>query len=221
MKDLADWKGVPRPERNVIEGQYVRLEPLDADRHTAELFAASTGEGAEERFRYLFDRVPADLEEMTAWVSKAAQSTDPLFFAVIDKRTGRVEGRQTLMRIDTNHGAIEIGNIHWGPAIARTRAATEALFLFADYSFGLGYRRFEWKCDNQNQPSKKAAERFGFSYEGLFRQHMVVKGLNRDTAWFAITDKEWQRLRAGYQRWLDPANFDEAGQQRSRLAFSE
>lgn len=221
MTDLADWKGVPRPERNVLEGQYVRLEPLDADRHTAELFAASTGEGAEDRFRYLFDRVPADLEEMTAWVSKAAQSADPLFFAVIDKRTGRVEGRQMLMRIDTTHGAIEIGNILWGPAIARTRAATEALFLFADYSFGLGYRRFEWKCDNQNQPSKKAAERFGFSHEGLFGQHMVVKGLNRDTAWFAITDKEWPRLRAGYQRWLDSANFDEAGQQRSRLAFSE
>lgn len=221
MTDLAEWKGVPRPEQTVMEGRYVRLAPLDADKHTAELFAASTSPGAEDRFRYLFDQVPTDFAEMTAWVSKAAQSTDPLFFAVIDKTTGRVEGRQALMRIDTTHGVIEIGNIHWGPAIARTRAATEALFLFADYSFGLGYRRFEWKCDNQNQPSKKAAERFGFTYEGLFRQHMVAKGRNRDTAWFAITDEDWPRLRAGYQRWLDPANFDDSGQQLSRLAFSE
>ncbi|AGT08511.1 GNAT family N-acetyltransferase [Paracoccus aminophilus] len=218
MTGLADWAGVPRPERKVLEGQYVWLEPFDADKHTAELFAASSGAGTEDRFRYLFEEAPADLAEMAAWGAKAAQSTDPLFFAVIDKKTGRVAGRQTLMRIDTTHGVIEIGHIYWGPAIARTQAATEALFLFADYCFGLGYRRFEWKCNDQNEPSKRAAARFGFTYEGRFRQHMVTKGANRDTAWFAIIDQDWPRLRAAYQHWLEPANFDETGQQRSRLA---
>ena len=109
----------------------------------------------------------------------------------------------------------------WGPAITRTRIATEALFLFADYAFGLGYRRFEWKCDNANLPSKRAAERFGFSFEGIFRQHMVVKGLNRDTAWFSIIDSDWPRLRAGYERWLKADNFDSSGQQLDKLAFDQ
>jgi RimJ/RimL family protein N-acetyltransferase len=114
---------------------------------------------------------------------------------------------------------IEIGNILWGPAIARSRIATEALFLFARHAIDLGYRRFEWKCNNLNEPSKRAALRFGFSFEGIFRQHMVVKGKNRDTAWFAMTDQDWPRIEAGYEAWLQPSNFDEAGQQRSKLSF--
>ena len=123
------------------------------------------------------------------------------------------------MRIDVDNGVIEIGGVMWGPAIARTRVATEALFLFADHAFSCGYRRVEWKCDNLNAPSKRAAQRFGFQFEGLFRQHMVVKGENRDTAWFAIIDRDWPRLKAGYLAWLAPENFDEAGRQRSRLTF--
>jgi RimJ/RimL family protein N-acetyltransferase len=123
------------------------------------------------------------------------------------------------MRIDTTHGVIEIGSILWGPAIARSRVATEALYLFARHAFeALGYRRFEWKCHNGNEPSKRAAIRFGFTYEGLFRQHMVVKGENRDTAWYAMIDIDWPLIRAGYERWLDPTNFEEAGQQRRSLA---
>lgn len=157
---------------------------------------------------------------MRRWVDKAAAGDDPLFFAVIDPATGRAEGRQALMRIEPAHGVIEIGNILWGPAIARTRIATEALFLIASHVFDdLGYRRLEWKCDNNNEPSKRAATRFGFAFEGLFRQHMVVKGLSRDTAWFAIIDKNWPRLRAGYEAWLSPDNFDPAGQQLSKLSF--
>jgi RimJ/RimL family protein N-acetyltransferase len=137
---------------------------------------------------------------------------------VIDKATGRAEGRQSLMRIDASHGVIEIGHILWGPAIARTRVATEALYLFASYAFDtLGYRRFEWKCNNRNVPSKKAAARFGFTFEGIFRHHMVVKGENRDTAWFSIIDPEWPRISAALTTWLDASNFDEAGQQRSWL----
>jgi RimJ/RimL family protein N-acetyltransferase len=153
------------------------------------------------------------------WLVQKAVSEDPLFFAVIDRATGRVEGRQTFMRIDTAHGVIEIGSILWGPAIARSRVATEALYLFAKHAFDdLGYRRFEWKCHNGNEPSKRAALRFGFTYEGLFRQHMVAKGANRDTAWFAMIDADWPLIRAVYERWLDADNFDEAGQQRRSLA---
>ena len=219
--DLANWSGVPRPERITLEGHYVRIEPLDPARHGAELFASAQAPGAEDRFRYLFEDAPADYAAFTPWLEKAAASTDPLFFAVIDKRTGRAEGRQALMRIDSTHGVIEIGSILWGPAIARSRATTETLYLFASYVFDtLGYRRFEWKCNNLNEPSKRAAERFGFSFEGIFRQHMVAKGRNRDTAWFAMIDADWPRLKAGYERWLSPENFDEAGQQKSKLIFA-
>lgn len=217
--DFSNWKGAPRPERRTLEGSYARLEPLDVERHVQMLFKAATAPGADVRFRYLFDHEPADLSELRSWAGKATVSLDPLFFAVIDKATGKVEGRQALMRVDTNHGVIEIGNIMWGPAITRTQVATEALFLFADYAFALGYRRFEWKCDNANIPSKRAAERFGFSFEGVFRQHMVVKGLNRDTAWFSIIDSEWPSLRAGYKRWLKRDNFDSSGLQLSKLVF--
>ncbi|WFU07915.1 GNAT family protein [Rhizobium sp. CB3090] len=219
--DLANWNGVPRPERITLEGRYVRLEPLDAALHGADLYASAQAPGADDRFRYLFEDAPANLAAFTPWLEKAAASADPLFFATIDKRTGKAEGRQALMRIDPVHGVIEIGSILWGPAIARTRVTTETLYLFASYVFDtLGYRRFEWKCHNLNEPSKRAAERFGFTFEGIFRQHMVAKGRNRDTAWFAMIDADWPRLKAGYERWLSPENFDEAGQQKSKLTFA-
>jgi RimJ/RimL family protein N-acetyltransferase len=207
----------PRPARVVLDGRYARLEPLAAA-HAPVLFEASTGTGAEARYAYLFDSVPASLAEFEAWVARSAASEDPLFSAVVDKASGRAVGRQTLMRITPEHGVIEIGNILWGPAMARTRLATEALYLAARHVFDdLGYRRFEWKCNDRNEPSKAAARRFGFRYEGLFRQHMWVKGANRDTAWFSMLDSEWPRLRAAYERWLDPANFDAAGRQKSKL----
>jgi len=206
-----------RPGRTVLDGRYARLEPLAAA-HAPALFEASTGPGADARFAFLFDLPPASLADMSAWIAKAAAADDPLVFAVIDKASGRAAGRQSLMRITPEHGVIEIGNILWGPAIARRRAATEALYLAARYVFDdLGYRRFEWKCNNLNEPSKAAARRFGFTYEGLFRQHMWTKGANRDTAWFSLLDQEWPRLRREYDRWLDPANFDAAGNQRSKL----
>jgi RimJ/RimL family protein N-acetyltransferase len=220
--DLSGWQGVPRPERVILEGRYARLEPLDAGKHGAQLLASAQAPGADDRFRYLFEETPADLADFTPWLEKAAASADPMFFAVIDRATERAEGRQALMRIDAVHGVIEIGNILWGPAIARSRVATEALYLFAAYVFDtLGYRRFEWKCNNGNEPSKRAAPRFGFAHEGVFRNHMVTKGRNRDTAWFAMTDYDWPRLKAGYGAWLNPANFDETGQQRAKLTFPE
>lgn len=218
--NLADWTGVSRPERASLEGRYVRLEPLDLERHAVQLFESARAGGAEDRFRYLFEDVPDSQAQMNVWLEKIAASADPLFFAVIDKRTGRAEGRQALMRIDTVHGVIEIGNILWGPAIARSRMSTEALYLFACLAFDMGYRRFEWKCNNENEPSKRAAARFGFTFEGVFRQHMVQKGRNRDSAWFSITDGEWPRLKAGYEAWLKPENFDADGRQLSKLTFS-
>jgi RimJ/RimL family protein N-acetyltransferase len=207
----------PRPGRVVLEGRYARLEPLSVS-HAAALYEASSGSGADARFAYLFDMPPGTPADMAAWVDKAAAGDDPLFSAVIDRATGRAAGRQALMRITPEHGVIEIGNILWGPAISRTRVATEALFLAARHVFDdLGYRRFEWKCHDLNQPSKAAARRFGFGYEGLFRQHMWTKGANRDTAWFSIIDGEWPGLKREYERWLDPANFDGLGRQLRRL----
>ena len=213
----AAWEPRPRPGRVVLEGHYCRLEPLDPARHAGSLFAASAAPGAEERFRYLADPVP-DRASFDAWIARSAASEDPLFHSVVDRVTGRCEGRQAYLRLTPEHGVIEIGHILWGPAIARTRVATEALALYARHAFdALGYRRFEWKCNALNEASRRAALRFGFAYEGTFRQHMVVKGLNRDTAWFAMTDGDWPRVSHALDRWLDPSNFDGDGRQRQRL----
>lgn len=218
MTDLSQWTPRARPERRVHQGRYVRLEPLDPVRHGDDLYAASAAPGAEDRFRYLFDAPPESRESFEPWLAKAAASEDPLFFAVVDEATGRAEGRMSFMRIDPVHGVIETGNILFGPRLARTRAATEAIYLQARHAFDdLGYRRFEWKCNALNEPSKRAAERLGFTFEGIFRQHMVVKGLNRDTAWYAMLDIEWPARRQAFERWLSPDNFDEAGRQRTSL----
>jgi RimJ/RimL family protein N-acetyltransferase len=207
-----------RPEAKTLEGRYCRLEPVDPARHADDLFRASTPADAARRFRYLFDPVPASVGEMQQWLAKAQASRDPLYFAVIDKATGSCEGRQTLMRITPEHRAIEIGNIYWGPAISRSRVTTEANYLFAAYVFDvLGYRRFEWKCDALNAPSRRAAERFGFTYEGHFRRAVINKGRSRDTTWFAIIDEEWPALKRAYEQWLDPANYDAGGMQKASL----
>jgi RimJ/RimL family protein N-acetyltransferase len=217
-EDLQHWTARPKPTAPLIEGRYVRLERLDAARHAEELFVASDTAEADAKFRWLYETPPANRESFRAWVEKVAVSEDPLFYAVIDKASGKVAGRQTYMRIDAANGAIEIGNIYWGPLVSQRPAATEALYLFARHAFeNLGYRRFEWKCNNDNLPSKKAAARFGFTAEGVFRQHLVVKGLNRDTAWFSIIDKDWVKLGPAYEAWLEPENFDAEGRQKRRL----
>lgn len=217
MDSLRNWMARARPARTMLQGRYCRLEPLDPIKHGDDLFAASMAPGAEERFRYLFD-VPMDRVAYTQWLERSARSEDPLFFAVIDSATGRAEGRQALMRITPEHGVVEIGNILWGPAISRTRVSSEALYLHAKHIFeDLGYRRFEWKCNSRNAPSLSAAKRFGFTYEGLFRQHTVQKGENRDTAWLSMLDSEWPRLKAAYERWLAPENFDAQGKQKVKL----
>ena len=217
VTDPKYWDARPVPARVTLEGRYCRLEPLDANAHATDLFEASMAPGAEERFRYLTEK-PQDRDGFDRWIAQAAVSADRLFFGVIDKQTGRCEGRQSYMRITPEHGVIEIGAILWGPAIARTRVVTEGLFLSVQHAFDtLGYRRVEWKCDSRNVPSHRAALRFGFSFEGVFRQHMVNKGHNRDTEWFAIIDRDWPAIRSAFERWLAPDNFDERGQQKSRL----
>ncbi|MEZ5879292.1 MAG: GNAT family protein [Nitratireductor sp.] len=217
-EDMSGWTPRQKPGRVVLDGLYARLEPLDTERHGSELFSASHVPDADDKFRWLAENPVDDEAAFLAWVKKSEASEDPLYFAVVDKASGKVAGRQTYMRIDTQNGVIEIGNIYWGPLIARKRAATEALYLFMRHAFAdLGYRRFEWKCNNDNEPSKRAALRFGFTFEGVFRQHVIVKGLNRDTAWFSIIDKEWPALEKAYEAWLAPENFDADGQQRRKL----
>lgn len=218
MTDLHNWTPRPKPERKILEGRYVRLEPLDAEKHGDELFAASSVRDAHQRFTWLFEFPPATRSEFSPWLENASNSEDPLFFVVIDKASGKIGGRQALMNTKFEHGVIEIGNVYWGPLISRKPAATEAQFLFMQYIFdALGYRRYEWKCNNDNGPSKRAAERFGFQFEGVFRQHYVVKGCNRDTAWFSVLDSEWPALKRAYQAWLAPENFDSEAQQKRKL----
>ncbi|MEM8750383.1 MAG: GNAT family protein [Pseudomonadota bacterium] len=218
MSDLSNWTARPRPARLVLEGRFCRLEPLNAKRHGDELFEAATLSDADMRFRYLPEYPPKNRDEFEGWLAKAEASEDPLYFAVIDKATGRVEGRQTLMRIDEANGVIETGHIFWGGRISRTPVTTEAYFLFARYVFDeLGYRRFEWKCNNANGPSKRAAERFGMTFEAVFRQAAVVKGENRDTAWYSMLDREWPAQKRTFERWLSADNFDKNGQQIAKL----
>lgn len=216
MTDLAQWTPRPRPERRAHDGRYVRLEPLDAARHGDDLFAA--GPTSDALLRYLPERPFPDRAAFQPWLDKAAASEDPLFFAVVDKATGRAEGRLSLMRFDPAHGVIETGHLLFGPRLGQRRGATEAVYLLARHIFDeLGYRRFEWKCNALNERSRRAAERFGFTFEGVFRNHMVVKGRNRDTAWYSITAEEWPAIRAGFEAWLAPGNFDGQGAQRQPL----
>ncbi|WEJ58561.1 GNAT family protein [Devosia sp. FJ2-5-3] len=204
------------PERILLEGRYVRLEPLEK-RHAADLLAASIGEGVPERYRWLFEYAPTTLAEAEDFVARVNAGPDR-FVAVVDKASGRALGRQGWMRIFPEHASIEIGGVYWGPEMARSRLSTEALYLFARHAFeDLGYRRFEWKCNNRNAPSKAAALRFGFEFEGVFRQDRIVKGESRDTAWYSMIDGEWPAIRAEYERWLDAGNFEAEGRQKTKL----
>ncbi|MEE9320926.1 MAG: GNAT family protein [Granulosicoccus sp.] len=216
---MLNTQAAKMPGRVVLQGRYCRLEPLDAVRHCSGLYQASTPADAMQRFQYLMEKPPGSLKDMSAWITHTMDSSDPLFFAVINEQTGHVEGRQSFLRITPAQQSIEIGNIYWGPNIAGTQVATEANFLFAQYVFeSLGYRRYEWKCNALNGPSRRAALRFGFTYEGHFRRAVIVHGRSRDTSWFSIIDEEWPALKEAYEQWLDPDNFHENGQQKTHLS---
>jgi RimJ/RimL family protein N-acetyltransferase len=213
---VPGWTPPPRPPRAPLEGRYARLEPLDPDRHAAELFAANRESDA--MWTYMPYGPFGTLAAYRAWIEAEALGDDPLFHAVIDRTTGRAAGVASYLRIAPEAGAIEVGHIAYAPALQRTRAGTEAMYLLMKRAFELGYRRYEWKCDALNAASRRLAQRLGLSYEGVFRQATVYKGRNRDTAWFAAIDKEWPALQAAFEAWLDPANFDAAGRQRQSLS---
>lgn len=212
--DDVVWQAAKKPPRTNMEGKYCRLEPIDIDRHAADLFEAFSADETGAIWTYLFTdpfETEADLRE---WMAAACLGDDPLFHAVIDKASGKAVGFATFMRIDPVMGVIEVGNINFSPLLQRTPAATEAMLLMMQRVFNeLGYRRYEWKCDNLNAPSHRAANRLGFTYEGLFRQALVYKGRNRDTAWFSIIDSEWPAIEAAMTAWLSEENFDASGQQ--------
>ena len=195
------------------------MEPLNAARHAADLFAAYQTAPDGRNWTYLFSGPFANEDDYRRHAEAAAQSTDPRHFAVIDSATGKPVGTLSLMRIDPTHGCIEVGNVTFSPLLQQTHASTEAHFMHMAYAFDtLGYRRYEWKCDSLNEPSRRAALRLGFQFEGIFRQALVYKGRSRDTAWYSITDTEWPAVRAALQTWLSEGNLDAQGQQRQSLA---
>ncbi len=208
------------PPRLPLEGASVRLEPLDPARHAAELWSAShADERARAVWTYLWPIPFASAGAFAAWLRDGAAAADPVFYAIIDRAGGRASGMAAFMRIAPKDGVLEIGHIWFAPALQRTRAASEALMLMIRHAFGdLGCRRVEWKCDALNAPSRRAALRLGFRFEGIFFRHMIVKGRNRDTAWYALLAEEWPERRAAYDAWLTAGNFDAQGRQRRPLA---
>lgn len=212
---VPDWQAPPRPDGGVLLGQYAELAPLSAEAHAALLFRSYAGED------HVWDYMPygpfSSAAQYHRWVRDHADQPDPFFYAVRNLQSGHWEGVASYLRVAPEVGSIEVGHINFSPALQQTPAATEAVFLMMQWAFDAGYRRFEWKCDALNHPSRRAAQRLGFSFEGVFRQASVVKGRNRDTAWFAAIDAEWPALKEAFQAWLSPTNFDAAGQQRERL----
>ncbi len=213
---IPNWQAPPLPDGAPLEGRYARLEKLSADSHAALLYRAFDGHD------WVWDYMPsgpyASAAQFHRWMRDATVQDDILFYAIRDLETGEYGGFASYLRMTPESGSIEVGYIAMAPRLQRTRAATEAMYLMMKWAFDSGYRRFEWKCDALNKPSRRAAQRLGFSYEGIFRQATIVKGRNRDTAWFAAIDSEWPALREAFQFWLSPSNFDPSGVQRERLS---
>ncbi len=210
------WKPVPPPRPVTLRGRTVTLEPLDAARHAAALWEQVRGHDA--LWTYLADGPYATEEDFRRALELKQAAADAVFLAIVPLATGLAAGYASYMRIEPAHGVVEVGNILLAPALQRTTAATEAMYLMARHVFDdLGYRRYEWKCNAENHPSRRAALRLGFTFEGIFRQHMVVKDRNRDTAWFSVLDKDWPARKRAFEAWLDPANFDAEGRQRQSL----
>ena len=214
---LPNWTHPPYPSHEPMQGRCCRLEPLDPDRHAESLFAANAADADGRSWTYMAYGPFPTLSSYHEWVRMSCLSDDPQFFAIIDLADGQPAGVASYLRITPASGSIEVGHIHYSPRLQRRPAATEAIFLLMQRAFELGYRRYEWKCDALNAPSRAAAQRLGLSFEGLFRQATVYKSRNRDTAWYAAIDTEWPALRAAFQAWLAPSNFDANGQQRTRL----
>lgn len=205
------------PARAPIYGRYCQIEPLDTGLHATDLFSAYELDTEGRLWTYLPYGPFQTFKDFSLWVEEVSKQDDPLYFAIIERATGKATGIAAFLRIDPKNGSIEVGGLCFSPLLQRTVSATEAMFLMMEYAFSLGYRRYEWKCDALNGPSRASAERLGFTFEGIFRQAAVVKGRNRDTAWYSVLDGEWPDLRKRFREWLEPANFDFSGQQRTRL----
>ena len=219
--DVPDWHGAARPDAIALEGRYCRLEPLSVVAHLDDLWEAFSLETTGRMWTYMPYGPFADRAAFETWMDGACKSADPLFCAILDVGTGRAVGSASYLRITPENGAIEVGNIAYSPRLQRTPIATDAMYLMMRHVFeDLGYRRYEWKCDALNAPSHAAAKRLGFTYDGLFRQALVYKGRNRDTAWYSVLDRDWPRLRQGFEAWLAPDNIGPDGQQRASLGKS-
>ncbi|MCJ1283572.1 hypothetical protein MMC26_002903 [Xylographa opegraphella] len=205
------------PQKVTLRGRFVNLIPVSTD-HTLDLFAATCGPANDALWTYMFSGPFPTLDAFKNHIADIAVSTDPLHFTIVSNVTSKPVGLISLMRIEPNHRVCEVGSILYGPALQRTPGATEAIYLLGRYVFeDLGYRRWEWKCNALNSPSRRAAQRFGFQPEGVFRQHLIVKGRSRDTAWFSVVDGEWEVVGRGMKEWLSEDNFDGEGRQRKRL----
>ncbi len=217
---MDNWQPGTCPAPVTLTGQYCQLQPLDAERHAQELYQAFHGSDDSNRLWTYLAAGPFDsFEQFQPFITTAARSHDPLHFAVTDNKTGKAMGTLSLMRTDAGNRVVEVGHVMFSPQLQRTPLSTEAQFLLMRYVFDtLGYRRYEWKCDHLNSPSRQAALRLGFSFEGIFRQAVVYKGRSRDTAWFSVIDSEWQRLSQAFSHWLATENFDSQGRQRYPLS---
>jgi RimJ/RimL family protein N-acetyltransferase len=214
----VDDRPAPRPSRARLDGRYVDLVPLDPATHGDALFERLSGDQHAHLWTYMFDGPFSSREAFDERLRDCAATADPFFYAIVDRASGAAVGRAALMRIEPAHRVIEVGSIVYSPELQRTRGGTEAMYLLAKYIFdALGYRRYEWKCNALNEASRAAALRLGFTFEGVFRQHLIIKGRNRDTAWFSMLDREWPARKARFERWLAPENFDAAGRQRTPL----
>lgn len=215
---LPAWKAPPHPSGVTLSGRYCRLERLDAARHLNDLCAANALDADRAGWTYLTYGPLVTPEDFREWMRTSCMSDDPLFYAIVNLHDQKAAGVASYMRIDPKNGCIEVGGIKYSPLLQRTRAATEAMHLMMKHAFELGYRRYEWKCDSYNAPSRVAAQRYGFSYEGVFRQATIYKNRSRDTAWYSIIDGEWPAIDAAFTQWLAPENFDAQGAQRVSLA---
>ncbi|MFN0020474.1 MAG: GNAT family N-acetyltransferase [Pirellulaceae bacterium] len=215
---VANWQPPQTPSREPLEGRFCRVEAISAERHARELYDANWLDAEQRNWTYMTYGPFESWEAYRDWVSASAASSDPLFFAIVDQASAKAVGVASYLRIDPRHGSIEVGHLMFSPLLQGRPAATEAMYLMMKRAFELGYRRYEWKCNALNEPSRRAAQRLGLSYEGLFRQAAVVKGRNRDTAWYAAIDDEWPELNAAFQQWLEPNNFDASGRQNVSLS---
>ncbi len=216
---IENWTARTLPTRTPLIGRTCRIEPVDVERHSKDLFAAYNAAPDDRDWTYLPSELPTNTAAFAAYLAGMAASSDPLHYTIIDSDIGKAVGTASHMRIDPENGAIEIGFIRWSPLMQRRVTGTEAIYLLMRRVFDeMGYRRYEWKCDSLNKRSRTAAIRYGFKFEGIFRNAAVIKNRSRDTAWFSITDDEWPRVKAAFEKWLLPSNFDDKGKQRSTLA---